>query len=310
MIWCTILNPSLDVIHEVEAFEKGSTCLDCGTSQLIAGKGLNVARMLHSLGEDAGVAGIIPECNSEQLEKILDGNGIHHWFLKIPGTLRINTSIVEKNSGVTTHFTSQPDSVPSRIQHDFMAFAGPHVKRGDYWCFSGNLPVSFDTGTYGQLIDIVTEKGAITLLDTRGTPLVQGVRAKPVILKPNLSELEEYFGEQIKGVHHIALKGKRLLDMGLKYIFISLGEDGMIALHKNDCLLCSAPAVENVIDTVGCGDALVAGILAAQKRRFSFTETCRMAVACGTAKSTKRGRDSLEGDTVWQLMEDVKITSI
>jgi len=135
------------------------------------------------------------------------------------------------------------------------------------------------------------------------------VRSKPLMLKPNITELEELFGEQIKGVHHIALKGKRLIDMGIQFAFISLGADGMIAIHGTDCLLCSPPQVK-VVDTVGCGDALVAGVLVAQKRKFSFSETCRMAIACGASKSMHEGPGVVTRDEVWQLMEDVRITAI
>ena len=162
---------------------------------------------------------------------------------------------------------------------------------------------------YAKLVRICKEKRADTFLDTRGKPLRLGVRAKPSAIKPNSSELEELFGEQIKGVHHIALKGKKLLDRGVSHIFISLGSDGMIALHDNDCLLCVPPDVAT-LDTVGCGDALMAGILVAWKRKFSFTETCRLAIACGSSKAMHEGPQLVTRDEVWQLMEDVKITAI
>jgi tagatose 6-phosphate kinase len=65
-----------------------------------------------------------------------------------------------------------------------------------------------------------------------------------------------------------------------------------------------------VVDTVGCGDALVAGILVAKKRGFSFYETCRMAIACGVSKALHRGPGTISRDEVWQLMEDVQITAV
>ena len=66
-------------------------------------------------------------------------------------------------------------------------------------------------------------------------------------------------------MHHIALKAKRLVDMGVGYVFVSLGADGMIAIHENDCLLCSPPRIR-AVDPVGCGDALVGGLLAGFSR--------------------------------------------
>jgi fructose-1-phosphate kinase PfkB-like protein len=153
------------------------------------------------------------------------------------------------------------------------------------------------------------DRGTSCLLDTRGIPLKVGVRAVPLVVTPNHMELEEFFGEEIKGVHHIALMGKRLIDLGVGYVFITLGDDGVIAIHENDCLLCTPPVVKTV-DTVGCGDAFAAGIIVALKRKFSFVETCRMAVACGSSKSMHEGPGVVTLDEVWQLMEDVKITAV
>jgi tagatose 6-phosphate kinase len=97
--------------------------------------------------------------------------------------------------------------------------------------------------------------------------------------------------------------------MGVEYVFISLGEDGMIAIHESECLLCSPPAVE-AIDTVGCGDALDAGVLVGYMRNFSFSELCRMAVACGASNALHAGAGNISKEEVWQLMEDVRIEAV
>jgi 1-phosphofructokinase family hexose kinase len=223
--------------------------------------------------------------------------------------MRINTTITDEHSGISTHLSALGTSLPPRIRHEYAAFAAEQLQQGDFWCLSGSLPRGFADDTYADLITAAADAGARTLLDSRGAAFKRGVRARPLIIKPNLSELEEFFGEPVQGVHHIAFKGKRLLDMGVAYVFISLGADGMIALHKNDCLLCSAPSVA-VRDTVGCGDAMAAGVLVAFKRQFSFTETCRLAVACGSAKAMRSGPGTIDNTAVWQLMEEVTVTSV
>ncbi len=309
VIWCNTLNPSLDVIYKIDGLCNGNTYLDCPCTQIPAGKGLNVARTIHALGEDVTVTGLLPEYDSRRVVAALRENGISHRFFAVPGSMRINVTLLDDKCGVDTHFTAASSKVPSRIQHEYIAFAAQQMKPGDFWCFSGSLPRGFPEETYAALICAGKEAGVKAVLDSRGGAFRQGVRSRPYILKPNLDELEEFFGEQIRGVHHIALKGKRLLDMGISYIFISLGADGMIALHANDCLLCSAPQVA-VRNTVGCGDALLAGTIVAMKRKFSFSETCRMAVACGTAKAMLNGTGNISDDSVWHLMEEVHITSV
>lgn len=309
MIYCTLFNPALDVVYNMEEFRSGSTLTDVKSSVLPAGKGINVAKVIHILGEDVCVTGLMPECDLQRTKGHLENLGITHNFFPISGCMRINVTILERSVSCVSHINSENAALPSRIQDEFLNFVRPNIKSGDVWCFSGSLPGGFDDDIYGRLLKSCKGVCADAFLDSRGNALKLGVRSKPKMVKPNLSELEEFFGEQIKGVHHIALKGKRLIDMGIPYVFISLGGDGLIAIHENDCLLCAAPQVK-VIDTVGCGDALAAGLLVAWVRKFSFSEMCRMAVACGTSKAMHEGPGVVTRDEVWQLMEDVRITAV
>jgi 1-phosphofructokinase len=208
-----------------------------------------------------------------------------------------------------THLNSSAAVVAPRLLDEFVAFFAELGQSGDICALSGSVPHGVKDSIYQELIKLCKKKKMITALDTRDMPLKMGVRAKPDMLKPNQAELESLFDEQVRGVHHIALKGKRLLDMGIKSVFISLGTDGMIAIHENDCLLCNAPQVK-VRDTVGCGDAMVAGLLVAKARKFSFSETCRMAIACGASNAMHEGPGVIDRHEVAALMEDVMIESV
>lgn len=309
MIWCSVLHPALDVVYKVKDFQHGNTYLDCRALQFPAGKGVNVAQFIHQLGEDVTVTGLLPELDAQRFMSYLSTQSINSSFYPVSGAVRINTTINDEVSGYSTHFSSISPKLSIRLQEEFIAFFNSKLQHGDRCCFTGSLPPGFEDTCYASLIECGLRKSCATMLDTRGAALKHGVRARPTMVKPNLAELEEFFEEPIQGVHHIALKGKKLLDCGIAFVFISLGADGLIALHKNDCLLCTAPQVP-VVDSVGCGDALVAGFIVAEKRKFSFTEMCRMAVACGSAKCMQTGPGVISKETVWQLMEDVQITAI
>jgi len=309
LIVCTLFNPTVDVVYRVDNFELGSTLLDTPSSAVPSGKGLNVARVIATLGEEVAVAGLIPQNDMLRFSSFIEECGITPFLYEAMGSARVNITLSDKQRDCITHINSASASLPPRIQDEFLNFLEQRSEKDNYWCFSGSLPSGFDNDVYSRVINMCKDKGANTLLDTRGIALKMGARARPMMIKPNLIELQEFFGEEIKGVHHIALSAKKFIDMGIAYVFVSLGNDGMIAIHGNDCLLCSPPDVKTV-DTVGCGDALAAGILVAQKRNFSFIETCRLAIACGTSKSMHEGPGIVTRDEVWQLMEDVKITAI
>lgn len=306
MIYTVLLNPCIDVSYKLDELQPGTTWLDVPSEMIPAGKGLNVARAIRSLGEEVCVVGAMPENDERRFLSCCEGLGIGTAFCPVEGSARINTTILEKERGGATHINSIGPELSPRIQEDIISLLVKKVHAGDVVVFSGSVPRGLDNDLYKKMIGECRQKKAITVLDSRGKALKFGMRAKPTMAKPNLSELEQYFGEQIQGVQHIALKAKKLLDNGIGYVFVSLGSDGMIALHENDCLLCSAPQVK-VADTVGSGDATVAGLVVGFRRQFSFSEMCRMAVACGASNAMHAGPGNIVGDEVAQLMEEVEI---
>ncbi|MDD5674930.1 MAG: 1-phosphofructokinase family hexose kinase [Chitinivibrionales bacterium] len=309
MIHCTLLNPAIDVLYTVSEFQSGATLTDLDSQIIPAGKGLNVARVVKTLGENVAVAGIMMEENQAQFLRFCDEHGIKNDFFTLEGAVRVNATIMETRGDQISHLNSRGKRLGPAVAENVLAFLKKKVVPDDIWSFSGSLPDGFSDEFYRRIIKHCKKNSVTTLLDTRDNALRMGVMGKPDMIKPNIAELEGYFGEQVQGTHHIALKAKRLLDRGVGYAFISLGGDGMIALHENDCLLCSLPQIK-AVDTVGCGDALVAGLLVGFARRFSFPEMCRMALACGASKAMHAGTGIIVRDEVWQLMEDIKIESV
>lgn len=299
----------MDVVYDIGEVQPGSTVMDVPARIVPAGKGINVAKAIKTLGEDVRVVGVVHENNQAQFSQYLLGMGIGTHFISVPGTTRINVTLVETKVGQSTHINSAAAGIPPRVENEVLQYFESNVASGDVCLLCGSIPKGMNTDVYKKLIRICKEKGAVVLLDTYGEALKIGVRAKPHMVKPNLEELESFFDEKIQGVHHIALKGKRLEDMGVGFVFITLGSDGMIAIHENDCLLCSVPSIR-ALDTVGSGDAVVAGLTVGYKRQFSFTEMCRMAMACGTSNAMHFGPGNITRDEVWQLMEEVQIKAI
>jgi 1-phosphofructokinase family hexose kinase len=309
MIFSTLYNPSIDVCYVLDNLQLGTTMLDVPSAIYPSGKGLNVAKTIKALGEEVVVTGIVPADDYQRFTRYLNSLGIGHSFIKIEGGARINVTISDTSNRHVTHVNSTSNQLSTRIQDEVHECVRSSLRQGDFCVMSGSLPPGFDAKAYANLIEYCRQKDILTCLDTRGTPLTMGIRGRPAIVKPNIEELEAFFGEQIQGVRHIALKGKRLIDLGVSYVFISLGADGMIAIHEDDCLLCSIPSME-VVDPVGCGDALVAGIVVGHVRKFSFHETCRMAVACATSNALHIGPGMIDRMEVGKLMEEVVIEAV
>ena len=94
-------------------------------------------------------------------------------------------------------------------------------------------------------------------------------------LKPNMMEAEILTGEK-----EPEKAAKAFIAMGLKRVFISLGEKGMLGADENELLLL--PRVEaNVINTTGAGDAAAAAMVYAGVMGMSLRQSIELSMKAG-----------------------------
>ena len=141
------------------------------------------------------------------------------------------------------------------------------------------------------------------LLDTSGECLRFGAAAGPFLAKPNLLEATEMVrgnsgnsgpqpvgGDLARAVHDLAGRLGALdqmrffLDHGCELVALSMGPDGLLLASRADAVWARPPQVR-VRNSVGAGDALLAGIAWALERRLSTAEMARWGVAAGTASA-------------------------
>ena len=311
MIRAILYNPAVDVYYKIPRFGEQNTFTGLKSNSYPAGKALNFAKAVKILGEDVELSGIIPIGDISKYRDYLDALEIRHDLSAIMGDTRINTTIFEEESGISYHLNSENTPV---CKSEFEAFNDKLLKKmktGDFWVFSGSIPAGCDEEIYRKLIGECKSKDIKTALDARANPLKHGISELPFLISPNETEFQEIFSnEDIKGLQHIVLKAKRLIDNGVEYVFITLGKDGVVALHKDECLLCSSLEMPNQINDVGCGDAFLAGAVVGFKRGFQFSEVCRMAVACGAANTLTREPCKIELSKVHYIMEKLRVESV
>ena len=308
MIYTTLFNPSIDIIYELNTAEELHTFTDLKTGIYPAGKGVNCAKVISALGEEVTVVSIMPKNDRNRFNQYLEEKNIRHISYEISGNARINTTILSKSNSSVTHYNSISNKISSHQLECVKNLILANIKNDDYLVLSGSLN-SNNLEFYKELIVESKNKNVKSIIDSRGEPFKYAISARPYIISPNEAELSEYYEEPIKGLHHLTLRGKRLVDSGIEKVFITLGEDGVIAITEDETIFCKPPEVE-VIDTIGCGDAFLGGLIVAEKRNFSLRESCRLAVSCGASNATHIGPGEVDTDQIWKFMENVSITEL
>lgn len=288
MIVTLTLNPVLDHTLTVPSIRLDRVLRATRTRLDWGGKGFNVSRTLNALGMQSLAMGLVGGATGQMLEQGLVDLGITTDLVRISGQTRTNVVIIDTNAERQLKVneagpTVQPGELAAlygRIQEMLCP--------GDLWILSGSLPPGAPPDTYARLIDLVHDGGAKVLLDTSGEPLRLGCAAHPFLVKPNVVEAEEVIGNPIR-VGADALESVQwFLEQGIEWVALSLGADGLYLASSNEIVRAIPPQVR-VRNSVGAGDAMLAGVAWALVQALPLEEVARWGVAAGTAAAMEEG---------------------
>ncbi len=309
------LNPALDHTLEVNSLRVGEVNRALRMQVDVGGKGINVASCLADFGVRSAVTGQIGRDNAAQFETLFNAKGIDNRCFYLDGLTRINTKVVDLSSGDTTDINMpgpslDPDAIEALFER-LLARIGGLVGIGSWVVASGSLPPQWPADTYARLITHVHSLGAQVLLDASGAALAAGVGAAPDIIKPNRAELCELIGHPLTDTDSVVAAARELLARpnAPGTVIVSMGGEGALFVNRQDALLAH-PIPTELISTVGAGDAMVAGIVAAQIASLALPECARLATAFSAGKLARLGPHLPPPDTVRALAQMVHISSL
>ena len=309
------LNPALDHTLEIDSLQVGSVNRAQRMQVDVGGKGINVASCLADFGVPTAVTGQIGRENAVQFETLFHAKGIDNRFFYLDGLTRINTKLVDLASGQTTDInmpgpTLEPEAIQTLFDRLLIRIDGL-VSARSWVVVSGSLPPQWPADTYQRLITHVHSLGAHVLLDASGSALAAGLGAAPDIIKPNCAELSELIGRPLADTASVLAAARELLARphGPGTVIVSMGEEGALFVNQQEAWLAH-PIPTDLISTVGAGDAMVAGIVAAQMAGKSLANCARLATAFSAGKLGRVGPHLPSADTVRALAQMVQIHSL
>ncbi len=309
------LNPALDQTIEIAGLKPGAVNRALRMQVDVGGKAVNVASCLSDFAVKTAVTGQIGRDNAALFEELFQRKKIANHCCYLDGLTRINSKLVDTISGDTTDLNMPgPEFSPAAAQdlldqvlRRLEQLAG-HVQ---WVVLSGSLPPGMPAEVYATITRQVQAAGGAVLLDTSGAPLRAALAAGPKIIKPNGHELSELVGRPLNSLDDLIATGRELLaaSPAPDLVVVSLGGDGALFLNREQALQAQ-PIRMNVSSTVGAGDAMVAGLIAAQMEGLSLADTARLATAFAAAKLTRLGPHLPRPAEVRALAQQVSVTSL
>lgn len=288
MITTVTLNPCIDRTVTVEKFLYGGTNRVTGARKDIAGKGINVSKALRNLGAKPLCLGFSYERENEELQGSLDALGIRHDFVEIPGELRTNVKIFDSSQKVMSELNESGHPVSAEAVEQFLERFEAHLDDTDLLVLTGSVPVGVPKDIYRTLMERAAKRGIRTVLDAAGELLLEGIKGKPYLIKPNIDELSQALGREFRSRDEIIEAARMLVGKGIPYVCVSLGAEGALLVDETDVFF--APALDiDVKGIQGAGDSLVAGFCLALEEKMDVKTMLCYASAAAAGSLIKEG---------------------
>jgi len=300
MIYTLTLNPSVDYIVEADEIHLGSLNRSSNETKLPGGKGINVSRVLRSLGVESKATGFIGGFTGRYVEEFLNSEDVQTSFINVEGDTRIN---IKLKAGSETEINARGPEISAKAISSLKEQI-KQLGKGDYLVLAGSIPSSMPDSIYEEIVRICKDTGAEVIVDAEGDLLKNILVHRPFLIKPNHHELGQFFNKEITEADEAIFYGKKLVEAGAKNVIVSLAEKGAVYINENEAYKADVPQGE-VKSSVGAGDSMVAGFLAQYLKSGDRKEAFRYSVASGSATAFSIGLCTPE--KVESLLKEVKI---
>lgn len=259
MVYTVTFNPAIDYVVHTKEMQVGQVNRSESEGIYFGGKGINVSFVLHELGIPSKALGFVAGFTGAALENGVQASGIETDFVHLKnGFSRINVKI--KSEEETDLNGQGPVIDEAALQELFEKLK--QLKDGDTLVLAGSIPNTLPADIYERILESLSDRAIRTVVDATKDLLLNVLKYKPFLVKPNNYELGEMFGVTLHTTEEIATYAAKLKEMGAQNVLVSMAGDGALLLDEHGkthvCGVCKG----TVKNSVGAGDSMVAGFLA------------------------------------------------
>lgn len=302
------LNPAVDKTYTTQSVIVGNVNRMRTAMNIAGGKGVNVTKILRQYGCDVAATGFLGGYSGRFIEEELEKRGTECRFIHVTGETRSNMNILADDGYVTEILEPGPvisDSEMTAFLEQYDAL----LEECGLVILSGSVARGVNADVYETLTMRAADVSVPVYLDSSGDNLRYGMRAKPQMIKPNWRELEYIMGRRIVDREEIVESAKLLHEGGISRVVVSMGSKGLLSVTDEGVLYTGAAKIEP-INTVGCGDSVVAAYAMSYVAGESEEEAIVRAGAISAANATTVESANIPLETADALMNKIIVEKI
>lgn len=291
MVYTITFNPALDYIMQVEECMAGEVNRTRSEKIMAGGKGINVSVVLNNMGVENTALGFVAGFTGGEIERILADIGCRTDFIRLEsGFSRINVKI---KSETETEINGQGPDISEDDLSKLLSRLDD-LSDGDTLVMAGSIPRLVKNTVYCDIMEKLQDKKLNIIVDATGDLLVNVLKYKPFLVKPNNHELGEIFGKELSTKYEVMEYAKKLRDMGARNVLVSMAGEGAVFVGEKGEEYASDAPEGTLVNSTGAGDSMVAGFIAGYMENKDTLTAFKMGMAAGSASAFSENLASRE----------------
>lgn len=285
MVYTVTFNPAVDYVVHADEISVGGVNRSKSEKIYFGGKGINVSMVLSELGVKSKALGFVAGFTGDAIEKGVAEKGVETDFVHLEnGFSRINVKIKSEKE---TELNGQGPTIDDKALNALFEKLDK-LDSGDTLVLAGSIPSSMPADIYEKILERLQGKNIKAVVDATKDLLMNVLKYKPFLIKPNNHELGEMFGVTLKTNEEIAEYAQKLKDMGARNVLVSMAGDGALLLDENGSTHVCGVCRGTVKNSVGAGDSMVAGFVAGSEQG-DYEYALKLGTAAGGATAFSDG---------------------
>ncbi len=284
MILTAGLTPAWQQILLFDSFDEGEVNRAREAHWTASGKVFNAGIGVHSLGEPSLTLATVGGPVRTQIDEELDKLGVPWRCVETVSATRVCTTILDRATGRMTELVENGRPLlPEELDAFRQAYA-EEASRADVAIVIGSLPRDTPPTFYRDLIE---RTPCPAVLDFRGDGLLSVLDLEPYVVKPNREELARTMGRPLDSDQDLVDAMRSLNERGAQWVVITQGDGPVWVTSANETYRLEPPKIDNIINPIGCGDAMAAAIASATRQGCAPVEAICRGIAAAADNLTE-----------------------
>jgi 1-phosphofructokinase family hexose kinase len=268
-----------------------------------SGKVLNAARALHHLGATCKTLTLIGGSTGLAIRQDIAALGIAARWIEADTPTRICSTLLDRSRRQATELVPNAAQATAEELKQFRAAYAEEVATAAVVVLIGSLPVGTPSSYYR---DLLTLTPCPVVLDARGPELLEALHARPFLVKPNRGELQQTLGRELRGEAELFDGLREINERGAEWVVVTDGGNPVYARSGRHLFRLQAPKTE-VVNPIGCGDCMAAGIAQALQAGREPLDAIRRGLAVAANKLSQLLPGFVEHEPVEALVANVQV---